>query len=293
MNYLEIVLQGYFNENNRGFLDNYFFMEYKKAEKEQFFKADMFFNGCLKVIEGWEKYLQDEIFKRKTDLYLMLNEARNGTLSYSDMEGKTIEQKRQETIEYCEQELKDVRPDGIGSLSFKVHLSSLTTGRIAYNMAYNEVLQIKLSILRAFQKTQTNVDEPEKSELPTHHLGNNTKDKIESHFSFMLKNDLRKHKQILTEPDYNKLIDWLTLYFENRFTIPKITEPIRTVNTAKGNVIFSFKAYYKDEFSGSNFPDSLFELIKSCFYQYRNDNIENMKKTKEPDNYKELIKQRK
>src|SRR5690554_3155881 len=108
MDYLEIVLRGYFNENNREFLEKYFLREYKKAEKEQFFEADEFFNGCLKVIEGWEKHLQNKVFERKKELYLMLSEAKikNGTISYSNMEGKTIEQKRLETIDYCEQELK-------------------------------------------------------------------------------------------------------------------------------------------------------------------------------------------
>jgi len=176
MDYLEIILQGYFNENNREFLEGYFFREFKKAEKEQFFEAVEFFNGCLKVIEGWEKHLQDKVFERQRELHLMLNHAKNGTLSYAELEGKTIEEKRQETIQYCEQELKDVRPNGIGSLSFTVHLYSLTNGRIAYNMAYNEVLQIKLSILKAFKKTQPNIEplppqpivkqKPDKQETP-------------------------------------------------------------------------------------------------------------------------------
>jgi hypothetical protein len=157
MNYLEIVLQGYFDENNREFLEKYFLREYKKAEKEQFFEADEFFNGCLKVIEGWEQHLQDRILEQKGELSLMLNEAKNGTLSYADLEGKTIEQKRQETIKYCEHELKDVRPDGIGSLSFTVNLASITNGRIAYNLNYDELLQIKNAISKAFQKTQTNI----------------------------------------------------------------------------------------------------------------------------------------
>lgn len=158
MNYLEIVLQGYFNENNREFLEKYFFREFKKAEKEQYFEAHEFFSGCIKVIESWEKYLQEQVFKRKCELYLMLNGAENGTMKYGDLQGKTIEEKRQETIEYCEQELKEVRPDGIGSLSFTVHLHSLTNGRIAYNMPYNELLVIKIAILKAFKKTQPNIE---------------------------------------------------------------------------------------------------------------------------------------
>lgn len=158
MNYLEIVLQGYFNENNREFLEKYFFREFKKAEKEQYFEADEFFNGCIKVIESWEKYLQEQVFKRKHELYLMLDGAKNGTMKYGDLQGKTIEEKRRETIKYCEQELKEVRPDGIGSFSFTVHLHSLTNGRIAYNMSYNELLVIKIAILKAFKKTQPNIE---------------------------------------------------------------------------------------------------------------------------------------
>jgi hypothetical protein len=161
MNYLDLVTEGYFDENNRAFLENYFLREYKKAEKEQFFEANEFFSGCMKVIECWENYLQKKVFERKKELYLLLNGAKNGKLLYDDLEGKTIEQLRQETIENCEKELEDVRPDGIGSISYTVNLSSLTKGRIRYNMDYNEVLQIKLSICKAFQKTQ-----PQEEELP-------------------------------------------------------------------------------------------------------------------------------
>lgn len=158
MNYLEIVLQGYFNENNREFLENYFFREFKKAEKEQYFEADEFFNGCIKVIESWEEYLEEQVFKRKRELDLVLIAANNGTMKYGDLQGKTIEEKNRETIEYCKQELKEVRSGGIGSPSFTVHLYSLTNGRIAYNMPYNELLVIKSAILEAFKKTQPNIE---------------------------------------------------------------------------------------------------------------------------------------
>lgn len=154
MNYSEIIEQGIINDNTREFLEKYFLREFKKAEKEQFFEADEFFNGCLKIIEGWENHLQAKVHKRKSELYLMLNKAKTDKLSYAELNGKTIEQKRQETIQYCEQELKDVRPDGIGSLTFTVHLTSLTSGRITYNMAYNEVLEIKKSIMNVFQENQ-------------------------------------------------------------------------------------------------------------------------------------------
>jgi len=91
----------------------------------------------------------------------MLSGAKDGTLGYGDLQGESVEQKRKETIEYCEQELKDVRADGIGSISYSVHLDLLPYGGIAYNMYYNEVLYIKNSILKAFSK----ITQPEKVEL--------------------------------------------------------------------------------------------------------------------------------
>jgi PBP1b-binding outer membrane lipoprotein LpoB len=152
MNFLEIVLQGYFNQNNREFLGRYFFREFKKAEKEQFFEANEFFIGCLKVIDGWKEYLQNEVNKIKNELYSMLNAAKSGTLSYAEMKDKTIEQLNEETIQYCIEELKNERADGLGSVTFSVHLNSLTKGRFNHHLNYNEVLQIEFAILEAFKK---------------------------------------------------------------------------------------------------------------------------------------------
>lgn len=155
MDYLKIVIDGCFNENNREHLEKYFVREFKKAEKD-FFEPVEFFGGCLKIIESWENYLQNQVFKRKNELYLMLNAAKSGSLHFDEknLEGKTIEQKRNETIEYCEDELSNEKPDGIGSLTYYVHLLSVTKGLITGNLPYPELIQIKLAILKAYQKTQ-------------------------------------------------------------------------------------------------------------------------------------------
>lgn len=152
MDYFKIVLDGYFHQNNREHLEKYFFREFKKAEKDEFFEPDEFFAGCLKIIEGWEKYLSNKVFERKRELYLMLDGLKNGSISFNTSEGRTIEQTRQENIKYCEFELSEVRPDGIGSLSFTVDLFHLTGGRITYHLDYEELLKIKFSILKAFEK---------------------------------------------------------------------------------------------------------------------------------------------
>lgn len=109
-------------------------------------------------------------------------------------------------------------------------------------------------------------------------------------FEFMLEKDPRKHKVILDESDYNKLINWVTYYFDNNFSLPN-TDPITKVNTSKGNVIFTFLKVFRELHPNKTKPNSLFELIKICFKEYRNDNIDNYKKQKEPQYYKHLIKE--
>lgn len=154
MNYLDIVLTGYFNENNRQFLEKYFFREYRKAEKNQFIEDDEFFSGCLKVIKDWEKSFQNKVFERKRELYLMIDLAKKDTIENANRENVSNEKGNLDIIEHCEKDLKEVRPDGIGSVSFTLNLHSLTNGRIAHNLYYEELIQIKLSILRAFERAQ-------------------------------------------------------------------------------------------------------------------------------------------
>lgn len=66
-------------------------------------------------------------------------------------------------------------------------------------------------------------------------------------FAFMQGKDPRKHKQILNETDFQRLINWVTYYFENDFSLPEISKPIQKVNTNKGNIIYTFMHFFKEE----------------------------------------------
>lgn len=114
-------------------------------------------------------------------------------------------------------------------------------------------------------------------------------DKIQEAFGFMLTVDRRRHKQILKEQDYDKLIRWLQYYFENEFKIPEIESPIEEMNTNRGNVIYTFKLFFTKEYPTMTFPESLFLLIKECFYPLRDDKVSNFKKQTEPQYYQDLI----
>ena len=161
MDYLDIVLNGYFDTNNREHLSKYFFREFKKAEKEHYV-ADEFFSGCLKVIEAFEYDLDQQLFERKKELYLMLNAAKHGTINFAENRGLKYEQLCQETISECEEELKEISRN-----NFTVYLSSVTKGKIAHNMFYDEVLYIKKAILEA---SENNLPQTETEKLKVNQI---------------------------------------------------------------------------------------------------------------------------
>lgn len=62
MDYLEIVFKDF--KKNREHLENHFFREYKKAEKE-YFEPDEFFTNCLQIIQDIEDKINKEIIRLK------------------------------------------------------------------------------------------------------------------------------------------------------------------------------------------------------------------------------------
>lgn len=149
----------------------------------------------------------------------------------------------------------------------------------------------KSHLLKFVIQLETQILPPQPIETKTELTPMNLK--IGKAFGFMKGNDPRKHEKILNETDFNNLIEWITYFFENSFEVPKISEPIKKVNTSKGNVIYTFMSFYKSEHPEKTRPDSLFELIKACFKEYRNDELDNLKKTKKPQYYDALINENK
>src|SRR5690606_27360903 len=69
--------------------------------------------------------------------------------------------------------------------------------------------------------------------------------KIKKHFAFF--NDIcpRKGNEIMSEEDFNKLINWTIYYYENKFQVPTIDKQIK-VRTNKTFVISAFKILFKE-----------------------------------------------
>ncbi len=99
-------------------------------------------------------------------------------------------------------------------------------------------------------------------------------EKIRYHLGFLLGNCPRKGRQILNQNDFDKLIKWTTLFYENNFEVPEIAEPIQTVNTNDYYTQLSF-LYLFDELRKSDFhtqrtrAKTLFNLWESSFVDYK------------------------
>lgn len=156
MDYLELVLKGFFDPNDRLHLSNYYFREFKKAEKDHY-KANVFFEGCLAVINSFTHHLDQKLQERKTELYFMLARAKSKESSFINDNDvtKTFEQKCEDLAAYCNEELSN-----IGLHNFTVHLSSITKNRFCYNMSYEEVKYLYQTINDAYQEVKKENEAP-------------------------------------------------------------------------------------------------------------------------------------
>lgn len=115
-------------------------------------------------------------------------------------------------------------------------------------------------------------------------------EKIEKYFGFFNENCPRKHKQILKDEDFNKLINWTTEYFENSFEVPEIIKPIEVVNTNKTYVQLAFRYLFKELHASSTYPKTLFTFYQRAFKKYSNDKRKNFEAVKNNDEVKKLMK---
>lgn len=129
MDFLQIVLDGWFNSINRDNLENYFLRSFKKAERDEFLDLKTFSDGCWEAIESLIKLIETKsINKRKQDLYYLLSSANI------------------ETVNYAKDELDFINNRG-GDMEFSY---PITYNGQSYQCIYGEMLQLKRTILKTF-----------------------------------------------------------------------------------------------------------------------------------------------
>lgn len=149
-------------------------------------------------------------------------------------------------------------------------------------IGYDEIPIPEMSIDYNLQQKDPEKPKPEPKETEL-------SERIKKHFGFFNRNCPRKHKQILNDTDFEKLIEWTIWYFENDFKVPEISEPIKVVNTNKTFVQLAFKYLFKELHKSSPYPETLFEFYRSAFNPYSEDKKRNFERLQNKDEVKKLM----
>lgn len=142
MNYFDIVLAGYANENTKKHLTNYFTREYKKA-KNNHYTIEEFFDGCLSILNKIEKPISISKMNRLNELNTILNWKKKGMKGDVD-KPKTPTQKDLNEAE----EIKKVI-DSLKLEHFPFNLSSLKPQKYTGLIYYSDLKYIKLHLITA------------------------------------------------------------------------------------------------------------------------------------------------
>jgi hypothetical protein len=153
MDYLKIVLDGYLNPSTREHLTDYFFREYKKAEKEFFNPKEFFKSGCLGVLELLKTDIKNRLFEEKNRVYQMINAANSGNLKYHELtdtqmqEPNLVQAQKEKLLKHCDSRLSE-----LSEKSFDALLTTLTNGRFLGSLSWESIRYIEFSILTAFER---------------------------------------------------------------------------------------------------------------------------------------------
>lgn len=236
MNYLEIVLQGYLNENNREFLGKYFLREFKKAEKE-YYDAKEFFNGLFKIIEVFKENQKKQYIEIQSELnnYLV-------SVKKEDIDNEFIQQQKKE-IEFLK--INGVTNLRLSNDSFLI-------------LSLKEISYIEQSIIEAFETVKV---KNEVLPLQINKEESRTRKVIYDAFEGIDKQGWRY--AFVYEKDFNLFTDLLTNFFEyKQYTLPETTIQLkRTCKTRVSKVLGEIHKELSNENTLTN-DEKYFQLIK-------------------------------
>ncbi len=116
-------------------------------------------------------------------------------------------------------------------------------------------------------------------------------ERVMKHFDFFQKKCPRRHRIILSETDFDKLIGWTISFYRNEFEVPEINEPIQKVDTNRTYVRLAFKYLFKVFYpSHTIYPDSLFTFYTKAFHEYRDEKKTDFIKVARKQKVRELMK---
>jgi len=213
MNYLKIILDGYYGKINLNYLDDYFYRKFKKAERNHY-EASEFFNGCTKVINDFEDYIREGYNKRETYLLKMIDLAERGVLKYDDST-TPIEELKKETIKKSKKELFVMEES-----HFTAHLYTVTGKIKSGEMRIDEIRFIKAAISQAQQKAES--EEKKSSVVNQENPGETSPYKTLIINSFSAMDKQGWEYAFSSQDDFNTFVTILTNFFEDKeYSLPK------------------------------------------------------------------------
>lgn len=153
MDYQKILLKGISNENSNKYLSDYFKREFKKGKKDNY-KSDEFFNGLKSIIKVFKSNLQSQLYKRKSELEFMLQQAKNKTVKFNEkvQPDLTYEEKCDFLANNCKSELNDLSKN-----NFYITINKTIENKsITRQLSYSEIKRIDKSIFLAEKEIQLN-----------------------------------------------------------------------------------------------------------------------------------------
>ncbi|WP_299713797.1 hypothetical protein [uncultured Tenacibaculum sp.] len=300
MDYFDIVLAGYANENTKKHLTNYFTRKYKKA-KNNHYTIEEFFDGCLSVLDEIEKQISISKMNRLKELETILYWKKNGMKGDAD-KPKTPTQKDLNEAEEIKKEI-----DSLTFEHFPFNLFSLKPQKYTGLIYYSHLEYIKLHLITAKKQLiepqlkmhdnlKKNIDDIEEkinekfSNNSDQPIQNDLKKQIEDYYKFFLEEDDNKKLQRLSDSDFEKFVDWLVYFYENDCETPSIDYPITNINTNVGLVRFSLMDFYKNVMALGIYTEALFDFYRHAFYPYRNDKTDTIKKNKVLREYRMIVR---
>jgi hypothetical protein len=279
-------------------------------------RSDEIFIECLKLpvfarVEFLESEQGKSSFSKKTFVKILYDRWKKyKTIVFkSDLEKPFEELVKEKGWEYAAIKIYGDEPEPFDHIYSESEINEIETGSMFENTNLNGFNWLNESVLWLLREylyklsdkwslTALNENEPppvvKEESLRSDNETNETEEselsqKVKKHFGFFNRNCPRKHKKVLRDSDFSKLITWTVEFFENDFVVPEISEPISIVNTNKTYVQLAFRYLFKQLHSSSPYPDSLFTLYTSVFKSYEMDRKGNFDAVKNNDVVKKLM----
>lgn len=145
--YKATVLRGFFDDNDREFLVEYFVRAFMKAEKENY-TASVFYNGCFKSLNDIKSKLASQFHERKKELSWIIN----------DINSKLKEGSKDETLSENLISVKD-ELENLKQRDFYTSVQFAEHPRLAMQFNTDIVEHIESSIREAFNQSKVDVED--------------------------------------------------------------------------------------------------------------------------------------